>query len=73
MNKFALGYMYFDDAAGYRRGDFDGGFVGFDFHQWIVFANRLPCLHVHANDLTFMDTLGEIGQLELIHRRGHFD
>jgi hypothetical protein len=39
MNKFALGYMYFDDAAGYRRGDLDGGFVCFDFHQWVVFAN----------------------------------
>jgi hypothetical protein len=65
VDRLALLDVHLLDLAGERRGDFDGGLVGFDFGEGLVLLNILALLHQHAHDLGLMNPLSKVRQNEI--------
>ena len=53
------------DLAGARRGDFDGGLVGFDFHNGLIFGDRISLADEHFEDIARLDAITQVRQFNV--------
>ena len=60
--------MEFLDDAGNRGGDFDGGFLGFEFQERLIFGNGVADGNEDFGQIARIDVFSQLGELD---RSGH--